>query len=190
MSKIVQKTNLAEFFRERVQEVLGHQGIQASELVEFYLVNLLQEFRKTEKLFEQTGDKKNVKALAPLFVRALDGDVNTQIRCLKELGDTALYISGFFAESVKRKPVGIDYYIGMGGSAYQSLAQLLIRQKTFSELYTELASKFRALVDVLGEIAVAQDWMNNQDLVRLYERWLTTKDEQIRDLLTKAGIKN
>ena len=187
-TKIVDETDLTNFFRERVQETFNKQGVASSELMEFYLVNLLKEFQKTEKLFEQMEGKQVTKTLAPLVAKAVEGDVNTQIRCLKELGDTALYIAGFFADSLARKPLDIDYYVGMGGTAYSSLAHILTRQKTFAILYEELAQNFRNLVDVIAEIALAGSWVTNQDLLHLYERWLVTRDEQIRELLEKAGI--
>ena len=44
------------------------------------------------------------------------GEARNQI--LRRLGDVALFISGVFSRSLKRRVVDVDYYIAMGGGAY------------------------------------------------------------------------
>jgi hypothetical protein len=104
------------------------------------------------------------------------------------LGDVSLYTAGFFGDSLKRKIIDRDYYIQMGGTAYSTLSQLLSYQKTFSELYAELSLRFRPLVDVLSEVATTKELSTNQDLLKIYERWITTGDDHWETLLKKAGI--
>lgn len=188
LPKIDPEANLTEFFRERVQEVFAKQEVPPSNFLEFYLVNLLQEYKKSEKLFEQQGNQVVEKPLALLLAQALDGDLNTRILYLKKLGDSALYVSGFFAESIRRKLVDIDYYIKMGGGAYQSLAQILRAQKTFSELYDELSHRFADLVSVISEIANKTQCQTNRDILKIYQRWLETGDQKLEEILKQAGI--
>lgn len=186
--KLVPGASLTEFFKERVEKALVHQGIDASGVVAFYLVNLLQEFRKTEKLFEAQGSKMFEKPLALILAEAVKSDTNTRIRCLKQLGDVSLYTAGVFTDRVRKKSVGLHYYIRMGGGAYSNLAGMLARQKTFAELYQELALKFPNLVGVLSEVATNLQWKSNMDLLKLYEKWLATGNSQIENLLKDAGI--
>lgn len=185
---LLKEVPLTEFFRERVQTALARKRVVASALIEFYLVNLLQEFRKTEKLFEKKGSQMQEKPLALLLAEAVEGNLQTKIRCLKQLGDVSLYTAGFFGERIKRKLVDIDYYIRMGGGAYSNLSSILSSQKTFAELYLELSQLFPHLVDVLTEVAVAGHWKTNADLLKLYERWLATGNEQLEKLLNEEGI--
>lgn len=185
---LLKEVPLTEFFRERVQTAMAKQHLAASDLTEFYLVNLLQEFRKTEKLFEQHGQHLDEKPLALLLAEAVAGDLQTRIRCLKKLGDVSLYTAGFFGERIKRKPVDIDYYIRMGGGAYSNLSSILNRQKTFAELYGELSTLFPSLVDVLAEVAMATHWKSAADLLKIYERWLATGSEALERLLNEEGI--
>lgn len=185
---LLEEASLPEYFKERVGEALARQKIPASGHLEFYLVNLLQEFRKTEALFETQGSKMFDKPLALMLADATNGDANTKIRCLKQLGDVSLYTAGFFSDSVRKKTVGIPYYIKMGGSAYANLSAILSRQKLFAELYQELAQRFSSLVGVLSEVASTMQWKNNRDLLRLYERWMATGNSQLETLLNEAGI--
>lgn len=185
---LLKEVPLPEFFRERVQTAMAKQRLAASALAEFYLVNLLQEFRKTEKLFEQRGSQMAERPLALLLAEAVEGDLQTRIRRLKQLGDVSLYTAGFFGERIKHKPVDINYYIRMGGGAYSNLAGILSNQKTFAELYGELSQLFPSLVDVLADVAVSGHWQTNADLLKLYERWLATGSESLEKLLNEEGI--
>ena len=186
--KLLEQVPLIDFFRGRVQAALARHQVQTSDILEFYLVNLLQDFRKTEKLFEKQGSEMAEKPLALILAEAVEGDTHTRIRCLKKLGDVSLYTAGFFGERVCRRAITLNYYIRMGGGAYQSLAQMLYNQKTFSELYGELSKLFPNLVSVLSEVAQATHWNTDRDLLKLYERWLATGDQQIANLLHQAGI--
>ncbi len=186
--KLLAQVPLLEFFKERVGQALVHQRVPASVFTEFYLANLLQEFKKTETLFEKEGDKMSQKPLAFILAEAAMANIHTKIRCLKKLGDVSLYTAGFFGESIRRKIIDIDYYIKMGCSAYTSLAAMLQNEKTFGELYLELAKLFPNLVDVLAEVASTSESQTNENLLKIYERWLATGDEHLENLLKKAGI--
>lgn len=185
---LLKEIPLTEFFRERVQTAMARQQLAASALTEFYLVNLLQEFRKTEKLFEEQKGQMDEKPLALLLAEAVGGNLQTRIRCLKKMGDVSLYTAGFFRERINRKLVGIGYYIRMGGGAYSNLASILSGQKTFAELYGELSQLFPSLVEVLAEVSVSTHWKTHADLLKIYERWLATGNEALEKTLNEEGI--
>jgi hypothetical protein len=190
MSKkqIVAGAKLTEHFREKVQTAIAEQGLKASEMTEYYLVNLLKEFHKSEKLFHQEGAENIEKPLALLLFEAMKGDIATKTRCLKKLGDTALYLSSFFAENLEKRLVGKRYYASMGGAAYASLACMLENEKAFGELYFELAHKFQQFVHVLAEVSPCEHVHNNADLLRIYERWLRSGDNRLAQVLQRQGF--
>ena len=115
------------------------------------------------------------KALQEAGIRQRDG--------LRQVGDLSLFISGFFADSLNRRLVDIDYYIQLGESAYGSLAR---RDETFGEVFNELSEKFPAFVDVLGEVSEQSALTSNTDVLRLYEKWVRTKSRRSGDLLVVA----
>ena len=59
--------SLDEHFMELVTSALNHQGVQAPDTVEFYLVNLLSRFHKTEKCYPNTEDNGGEEE--PLAIR-------------------------------------------------------------------------------------------------------------------------
>jgi hypothetical protein len=175
-----------EWFREMLADGLSHRRLAIQEVTEFYLVNLLAGFLERERLFAE-DDEGNVQAepLALILLRALEGDRRTRVAGLRRLGDTALFVSGFFGDSLARSLVDVDYYIAMGERAYGSLAET---ERGLDDLYGELATRFGQFVDLFAEIAELSELRSNRGLVRLYERYLATRDARVGQLLRERGV--
>jgi len=185
--KSLAHVTMTEFFRERVQGALSDLSVDASAMSEFYLVNLLHEYHDSSKLFSVEGDGPVMEPLAILLKRALEGNVIERRRYLKRIGDTALYVAGFFSDYINRSLVNCDYYVGMGGGAFGSLAGL-VAQKQLRDLYYELAIKFGAFVNVLALIAPWTQHVDNRQLVQIYAKWLVSGDERLKEVLEREGI--
>lgn len=177
-----------EFFRERVQEALEHQRMSPPDGVEFYLVNLLGDYVKSEELYLKTAEGFRQQALALILREALDAEPVRRISLLKRIGDLSLFTVGFFPDSLKRQIVNIDYYIQMGESAYDHLSCIFNREKAFEEIYSELAKRFVAYVDVLSEVSEKSEILNDSDLLRIYEMWIKTGSERAKQRLSEEGI--
>jgi len=171
----------AQYFRELVESAMQHQHLTAGELTSFYLVNLLAGSIHIDRAPGADGEPLGVrlaKALQAAGTRQRDG--------LRQVGDQSLFISGFFADSLNRSLVDVDYYIRLGARAYGSLARQ--GDDRFGEVFDELAGKFTAFVDVLGEVSERTALSSNSDLLRLYEKWVRTRSRRSGDLLTSRGI--
>jgi hypothetical protein len=55
-------------------------------------------------------------------------------------------------------------------------------------VFDELAGKFPACVDVLGEVSERSALTSNSDMLRLHEKWLRTRSRRTGDLLAERGI--
>jgi hypothetical protein len=191
--EIVAAGDVRAFFQERVTEVLGRRNLKVEETTQFYLVNLLSEFAHAEQLFEPSDDgRREAVPLALLLARALEQPPEARLRTFKRMGDTSLYVSGFFSDSLARKLVDVDYYIAMGGRAYESAADLVEPQagtgRTFAGIFAELSEKFGRLVDCLMEISEDAQTTRTDGLVRMYERWLHTRSERLARRLADQGL--
>ena len=175
---LFRRESALEYFKELVDEALSHQQIAASELTEFYVVNLLAGF-----LQRPAGD---AEPLAFQLARALEAGGAKQRMSLRQIGDLSLFVSGFFADSLRRKLVDVGYYVQIGGYAYGSLSR--VESDAFSPVFAELAEKFVAFVDVLGEVSERTLCSSNADLLRLYERWLQTGSRRSGQLLIERGV--
>jgi hypothetical protein len=175
--------SVTEFFHDEVKDALKVKHVEAAESTEFYLVNLLVEFASAPI---------DEEPLALKMAAAAHAAPDERLRTLKEVGDTSLYMSGFFADALARKLVDVDYYISVGGSAYGQLARMLdAGRKTghvFRDVYGELAGKFPRFVDVLGEIRSRATFAPTGNLIRLYEEWLRTGNDALEKRLRAAGV--
>jgi hypothetical protein len=177
-----------EWFREMVGDALSHRRLAIQEETEFYLVNLLAGFLERERLFvEEEDGSVTAEPLALVLLKALQGDRRTRVAGLRRLGDTALFVSGFFGDSLARSTVDVDYYISMGERAYDALARTE-RGVGLDALYGELAARFVQFVDLFAEIAELSDLRSNRGLLRLYERFLATRDARVAERLRERGV--
>jgi len=170
-----------EYFKELVESALEHQQLATSEMTSFYVVNLLAGFVHLDG-----SPAADHEPLGIRLAKALQAGGTRQRDGLRQVGDTSLFISGFFGDSLTRSLVNVDYYISLGECAYSSLARQ--SDERLSEVFDELAEKFSGFVDVLGEVSERTGLTSNIDLLRLYERWLRTKSRRSGDLLVKQGI--
>ena len=166
-----------EFFHEVVTDALSVVDLAASEPASWYLVGLLGDMTRTRLTDEPLGPK----------LAQCGGDAGERVRTLKHVGDTSLYVAGFFAESLNRSLIDVDYYVGIGQSAYAQLARSLGARETISDVYEELAENFPRFVDVLAQVRKRTDFAT-PDIGRLYEMWLRTRDEWIEKKLRTLGV--
>jgi hypothetical protein len=169
-----------EYFKKQVEAALEHQHLDAGELTSYYVVRLLADFaaRRRRDISDQP--------LAVRLARAAASGGTEWRSGLREVGDVALFVAGFFSDSLNRKIVDLDYYIALGGYAYGSLSRQ--EEETFAEAYGELSEKFVAFVDVLSEVSEQSGLAPNSDLLRLYEKWLRTGGRRDGARLVERGI--
>jgi hypothetical protein len=185
-------SDVREFFRDALQAALEHQHLHVHDHTEHYIVNLLAMFSHTDALYECDADRTQIKPLALLLAEAADApDDRQRFRTLQRLGDVALFVAGFMADSFARRPVDVDYHIAMGGRAYGALAQAPYRgtQRVLGGVFAELEDKFQPLVDALNEISEGADRHSPRDVLRLYELWHKTGSPRAHRLLLKLGIR-
>ena len=189
--QVLQVCNLQDYFRSTIDEVLLRQRVDVDPHAAHYVVNLLTLYSRSDELYEDDGDCYGIRPLALMMVDATEAEtVEQRNTILQRIGDVALFVSGFFADSWATKGVDIDYYIHMGGNAYGSLSDEVrgtFRGNAFSSIYGELASKFQVLVDVLNEIKEGPG-QKDANLLRTYDVWLKTGSRRAMNILKQNGV--
>ena len=171
--------SVSEFFHEQVTTALKSTQVEAGGATEFYLVNLLVEFTNEPKVDQEP--------LALKMAQASGATPEERVRTLREIGDTSLYVSGFFADSLARKLIDVDYYITMGGSAYAQLSRGIAPQ-LLREAWGELSDKFRDYVEVLSAIRACTSFTGGANVLKLCEEWAKTGSEWLEKRLRASGI--
>src|SRR5690606_9453186 len=183
--------NLEDYFRMSLARATEARAVAAGEATQHYLVHVLVGFSRAENLFEYADDGYRLKPLAIMFADALDArpgpERNVQLR---RLGDVALFIAGFFSDSLARRAVDVDYYSRMGEAAYSTLqlAPASRRDELLADVYGELAEKFLQFVDAFADIAQEARAFDERDILRLYDIWVKTGSERAAEILQKLGI--
>ncbi len=192
--RVVPVTNLREFFHEALQGALERQHVNVEDQTEHYVVNLLTLFARSEALYDQAPNSDQPARMKPLVVmltEALEAPSTAdRHRGLQRLGDVSLFVAGFFAQGFARKLIDIDYHIAMGGRAYSTLADALVRTRSrvLGQVFAELAEKFQPMVDALNDVCETNYKHSDRDILRLYEIWLKTGSQRSFQILKRLGV--
>jgi hypothetical protein len=146
-----------EYFRNIITKSAAKQNILLCEELEYYLVNLMCEFVEPHKL---SGNESKLNFFeTPLAFRlkeAIEAPPEKQFALYKSLGDTSLYMSGYFQDYFNSKTYDHNYYISMGAQAYShiaSISQTRHKDKDFCTLYKKLSEQFPDMVDIMSLIS-------------------------------------
>jgi hypothetical protein len=179
-NKVAVLASPQQYFTEIITIAVEKRRMETSPYVVRYLVGLLETNMVTANFrFDST--------LAEALLKADQVEKSQRLGLLKKLGDTSLYTSGFFGDSLRRKIVDIDYYADIGGAAYASLAAE-VPTEVQAQVYKEFAGRFLEYVDLLTYISQNSLIQSNQDLLRLYERYVMTGSELAREQLVEKGL--
>lgn len=187
-SRVMPVQNLQDYFRTSIDEVIADQGVDIDPHATHYVVNMMTLFSRSEHFYEDDGEIYGLRPLAIMLADAADAPTpEHRNQTLRRIGDVALFVAGFFIDSLRDKAVDADYYMHMGENAYGSLSAEVrgtFHGNAFADIYLELATKFRLLTDVLNEVRGSAD----QDVVRTFEIWRKTGSQRAERLLREQGV--
>ncbi len=176
--------NLFDFFHEAVGSAVSSEGGCVSDDGVYYLSNLLVERGRSP-------EETQAATLVDLQIRAQEEGGVTAVQSWRELGDRALYVSGFFRASLNRQNVSLDYYLSMGAAAYDQLASMMRWTGSgggFENIYEELAHQFMACSSVLQRVRDQVRAHSNADILALYKQWIEHPDPAIAEKLSEYGV--
>lgn len=190
--KVMAVRDLRDFFRQSIDSAIENQGVEVDAHATHYVVNLLTLFSRSEDLYEESNEVYGLKPLALMLLDATEASSAAERSAsLQRIGDVALFIAGFFADSLAHRLVDLDYYIHMGGTAYGSLSDEMrgtTRGRALADVYRELAHKFQIVVDLLNEVRDGARQGSDLDILRTYEVWLKTGSRRAAALLRQNGV--
>lgn len=180
----ISRESLGAVFAELVGEALRETRPVPTPRAVGYLVELLEERLRVPA----EGEPEATLAEALLTARQTRGAV--RVRRLRGLGDRALFVSGFFGESLNRSLVDVDYYADVGRLAYGDVSATLggeRGEKVWARLFEELADRFGDFAGVLADVGEKSRRAGGPDLLRLFERYLRTGSARDRRRLLRLG---
>ncbi len=177
---------LGDYFRERLQDCAGVLASRPKEDTLWYLGSVLARLGDSRQLFSYDQGELGLRPLALLYKDAHEASARHQ-RCLilRQLGDQALFVGGLFAECYARKGLMRDYFIGMGGSAYDYLAE---HAESHRQVFAELAQGFHTFLDLIGSACERKRAQTPDEVLALYQQWRATGNPRLARQLRAWGI--
>jgi len=188
MTRVLKDETALVYFREQVVAAMQRQKVETSAFTEYYLVDLLA--RWAEGRATRAADPGTDAApLSMLYLRALNAAARERARLLRAMGDTALFVSGFFPESVMGRVGDLRFYHRLGGDAYRRLSREPDDHGAFTpDVFSELAARFQEFADVLTLVSEASRSSSPASVLRLYERWMQTGSRLAAARLAREGV--
>ena len=178
-----------DFFVEAVESAFVERRFSTFPSARSYLVKLLEYYVPAGNLFDAVDEqgRRTKSTLAETFLKAMNSEPHLRVEMLKKMADRALYITGFFSDSLQRKVVDVDYYAEMGVSAYGVLADHS-REDLTAKVYREYAAKFVAFSEILTTISAQARIQDEANIMRLYETYAKTGSDFARERLLERGL--
>lgn len=174
MSKILKQPGNMAHWQALVVEAQELGGIQLDEELESYLVFTLMRYLRRPEMAH--------RILALDFLEAFQSSQQQRSQALRDVGDQCLLMSGLFPRQAERRRVRVSYYVDLGRSAYQNLADSFTKT---AQLFAHLAEEFIAAMDTLQAIRV----LGQQDTGLLpaaaYDLWQDTASRQAYEQLLR-----
>jgi hypothetical protein len=186
MSGVEACVDVRLFFRDQVTEALRSLDVRTEEATEHYLVNLLAGFAVSDRIHDMCTPF--VERLAKAM--AVTGP--ERVNRMRSLGDSALFVSGFLVDSCDRRGITQDYVNAIGARAYGEVGRvrptIVSDGGPHNQVFVELADRFEAFSRVLDEVREQTAMCTDGELVRLYERWCTTRSPELIRRLQRRGV--
>lgn len=185
--------DLNGFFRDLVEDTMQKSGYRATDAAGMYVAELLADYARPDEL----GEEALCRPLTLLLDEAQRATGLERFERLRSLGDSVLYVSGFFGDHLENRGVELSYVAMLGATAYENAAAMLraAGQNTGGEgapdVFTELGDKFQMFVDLLSDVAgtlLARSATSDRALLKMYERWQRTGSGALAQVLTSHGM--
>ena len=152
---------LRSYFEDLIRDAVKSDGLELNSISFNYIVDLLVTHARGDVL---GAPGEGMPVLAWYYRDAVNSEKSLRFNAFRRLGDTALFLTGFFSKYVDASG-GLGYYIDMGCGAYDQASTAAGRHPVMNEL----ARKFSPLVAVLNSAAVKTSIGQEQSIDQLFE---------------------
>ncbi|HET6807146.1 MAG TPA: hypothetical protein VFH59_17055 [Frateuria sp.] len=129
----------AQVWQALVKEAGERNRWPLDETHESYLVFLLLRYQREPWLLSHVHGVDWMEAMQRVGSARAEG--------LREVGDRCLVVAGLFPELAERRRVSVEYFMDIGRSAYQGVADA--SRQAYAALYRQLSQSYRELVGTL-----------------------------------------
>jgi len=151
--EIILETSLQSFFFDQLHELNRKSSRPLSQEAIYYSSTVLDKFSESNNYFETVEGRIREKILGLKLLESQNESKLKQKKILNDIGDTALFMCGYFSKSLNTKIVDSKYYSNLGISAYQRLNHLEPDFMEIPSFYLKLSGSFSAITDLISAVA-------------------------------------
>ncbi len=141
-NNLILETSLQSYFFDQLVQLNQKFSTPLSKEDIFYSSLVMDKFGVAQEFFEEKGGRTSEKILGIKLMESTHLSRKMRIRELKDVGDTALFVCGFFSDSLNKKIVDVSYYRSIGQAAYSKLNNLVPSFYDVDSFYNEFSKKF------------------------------------------------
>jgi hypothetical protein len=144
-NNLILETSLQCYFFDQLAKLNQKSSSPLSNEDIFYSSLVMDKFGMAQQFFEEKEGKTSEKILGIKLMESTHLPKKMKIRELKDIGDTALFVCGFFSDSLNNKIVDVNYYRDIGQAAYSKLNGLVPTFYDVDSFYNEFSKKFTSV---------------------------------------------
>ena len=146
---IIESADLQNYFYLNLSDLNKKSLCPVPEEMIYYSSTVMEKFSVSGNFFDVSNGKVQEKVLGIKMLEASQKSSLEQKRILRDVGDTALLVSGYFSNSVNTKILNVSYYIQLGQMAYDRLNTLSPELLNIPSFYRLMATSFENLTTLI-----------------------------------------
>ncbi|MCO4756258.1 MAG: hypothetical protein KC478_17380, partial [Bacteriovoracaceae bacterium] len=119
--QIILSESLKSYFFQQLRSINSKSLCPVPEETIYYSSEILESCAFSDQFYNFEDGKAKSKVLGVQLLEASSYTLEKKKRAYKDIGDTALVMTGYFSKSINDKILGSDYYIRLGQMAYEKL---------------------------------------------------------------------
>jgi hypothetical protein len=167
---IILETSLQAFFYDQLHEVNKKNLNPLPNESVYYSSLIMDHFGESQKYFEVEEGKVREKILGTKLLESSGKPRPVQKRMLRDIGDTALFMCGYFSDSVNKKLIDLSYYHELGRIAYRRLNSYIPELYDYPEFYDLLSDRFQHLAEMIYLVSKQNEGLNTDDAFLIVDR--------------------
>lgn len=177
MAKLFVNQEATAQWHDLVKEAEAYNGFSLDEELESYLVFLLMRYTGKPELA--------AKVMALDYLEGSQTMGSERREKMRDVGDQCLLYSGLFPKRAEKRRVRVSYYVDLGRTAYQNVAEAA--QAAMADMFSHLAESFVSLMDTLQAMRSMHNQQQQLDPIHAFELWQDTGSHRARTVLGQTS---
>jgi hypothetical protein len=163
-NELVLESSLQVFFYDHLQEFNKKSLNPLPNETIFYSSLVMDTYGVSDKFFEKVNGKAKEKILGIKLLESSQFPKEKQKLILKDIAETSLLICGYFADSLNRKIIDVNYYQDLGMIAYKRLNSFMPSAYDVPSFYQQMAQCFSDVTLLMSFVSKKSSAESDKDL--------------------------